>query len=166
MLPVCAVSDRPDELRRQLATLWQAARTGLDTMREVVVRSSQAGRLRLDIAMMQRERSELLRQLGERTCAFLDQGGADVPEELLALHDRIRDVEGRIRTNSVKVYDNAFGAPRGFEPEAAVDYGDDHGLEDVSSVDVKVAKAPARTRKAAAKKPAQRRKGSHKQQEG
>jgi hypothetical protein len=148
------VSDRPDELRRQLSTLWQAARTGFDTMREVVYRSSQAGRLRFDIAMMQRERSQLLRQLGEQTCCYLDQDGGALPEELHQLHDRIRDVESRIKTNSVKVFDNAFGAPRGFEPEAAEDYGDEHGVAEPVEDRMKTAPATqaARRRRVARRK--------------
>src|SRR5262245_35483596 len=102
-------------------------------MREVVYRSSQAGRLRFDIALLQRERSQLLRQLGEQTCAYLDAGDSDPPDALLRLRDRIRDVEARIKESSVKVFDNAFGAPRGFEPEAAEDYGDDHGAVEHAS---------------------------------
>ena len=153
------MSDRPDELRHQLATLWRAARTGMDTVREVVVRSSQAGKIRLDIALMQREREQLLQQVGERVLAHLDEGG-ELPEDIYQLRDRIRDVEGRIRTNSVKANDNAFGAPRGYEPEAAVDYGDDQGVEDVPSIDVVAEKAKPRARRAAPKKTAQRRKGS------
>ena len=125
--------DRPDELKHQLATLWRAARTGIDTVKEIAVRSSQAGRLRFDVVLLRREREQLLAALGRQTCDFLDEPtGTEVPEELLALHARIRDVEGRIKTNAVKAADNAFGAPRGFEPEAAVDYGDDSKVEDPS----------------------------------
>lgn len=153
------MSDRPDELRRQLATLWQAARTGFDTMREVVYRSSQAGRLRFDIAMLHRERSQLLRELGERTCAYLDQVSADFPEELVQLHDRIRDVESRIKDSSVKVFDNAFGAPRGFEPEAAEDYGDEPGVVD-AVVEERPRPAPAKQYASRKKRPSRKKGGS------
>jgi hypothetical protein len=153
------VSDRPDELRRQLATLWRAARTGIDTMKEIAVRSSEAGRLRFDIAMLQRERVQLLTELGKRTCEFLD-GGSDrpIPAELHRLHDRIRDVEERIKSNSFKVYDNAFGAPRGYEPEAAVDYGDEHAVEDPSE---EIVAPPPPRRSSTRKRASQRRKGSN-----
>ena len=46
------MSDRKDELRRQFGTMWRMASSGLDTLREVVVRSSQSGRLRVDLALL------------------------------------------------------------------------------------------------------------------
>ena len=94
------------------------ASSGLDTLREVVVRSSQSGRLRVDLALLQRERQQLLSSLGEQVAALIEEGTLEVPEELRQAVERIRDVEGRIQSDSGRAHDNAFGAQRGYEPEA------------------------------------------------
>jgi hypothetical protein len=122
------VSERDEELRRQIGTLWRTAMVGLDTVREVVVRSTQAGRLRVDIALLQRERLQLLQTLGEMVVALIDEGsfgeaGGEVPEAIRQTWERIKDVEGKLKSDVARAHDNAFGAPRGYEPEAAVDYG-------------------------------------------
>lgn len=125
------MSDRPDEFSRQIGTLWRTAMVGLDTVREVVVRSSQSGRLRVDIALLRNERAQLLQTLGELTMQLLDeQGFDDSTEALRSTFDRIRDVEGRIQSDSARATDNAFGAPRGFEPEAATDYGNEDSVDE------------------------------------
>ncbi len=123
--------NRPDELRRQLGTLWRTAMVGLDTVREVAVRSGQSGRLRVDIALLRNERSQLLQELGEKVVRLLDDGMLDdATDTMRSLHERIKDVEASIRSDSARATDNAFGAPRGFEPEAAADYGDASEVED------------------------------------
>ena len=163
------MSDPPDELRRQLSTLWKVARSGLGTMKEVVVRSSQSGRIRIDVALLHRERDQLLVELGERVCACLDESDdGELPEslrELRALRERVREVEARARASAVRASDNAFGAPRGFEPEAAVDYGDDLAVEDVPSTDEPAAPPPApratRARSSAGKRSSPRKKTNH-----
>ncbi len=111
------MSDPKDQLRRQLDTVWRMASSGFDTLREVVVRSSQAGRLRVDLALLARERRELLASIGEQVVAHVDENGLEIPEEVRQLYDRVRDIDARMRADSVK-QDSAFGARRGNEPEA------------------------------------------------
>lgn len=110
-----------NDLRRQLDTVLRMASTGLDTLKEVVVRSSQEGRLRVDLALLAREKRELLEQLGAETLRLLDAGqvieGGNA--DLDWLRDRIHDVESRMRASASRAHDNAYGAPRGYEPEAA-----------------------------------------------
>jgi hypothetical protein len=119
------MGSRQDELKRQFGTLWRTAMVGLDTVRDVVVRSSQTGRLRVDIALLHNERAQLLSQLGEALIAHVDEHGFDdATEPYRDLVERVKDVEGRIKSDSARATDNAFGAPRGYEPEAASDYGD------------------------------------------
>ena len=108
-----------NDLRRQLDTVLRMASTGFDTLKEVVVRSSQEGRLRVDLALLQREKRELLAQLGGETLRLLDAGQLEGNADLDWLRDRIHDVESRMRASSSRAYDNAAGAPRGYEPEAA-----------------------------------------------
>ena len=116
-------ADSGDEWKRQLGTMWRMASTSLDTLRDVVVRSSQEGRLRVDLALYQRERRDLFAELGQAVVGLVDAGRLQLPEELAQLIARLRDVEERIRMDSARVNDNAFGAPRGYEPEAG-DYED------------------------------------------
>jgi hypothetical protein len=107
-----------NDLRRQLDTVLRMASTGFDTLKEVVVRSSQEGRLRVDLALLQREKRELLEQLGGETLRLLDSGELEGNADLDWLRDRIHDVESRMRASASRAHDNAYGAPRGFEPEA------------------------------------------------
>jgi hypothetical protein len=98
--------------------MWRMASSGLDTLREVVVRSSQSGRLRVDLALLQRERQQLYRELGMKVADLIEEGTIEAPDELRRAVERIRDVEARIEADSSKAHDNAFGAQRGYEPEA------------------------------------------------
>ena len=144
----------------------KVARSGLGTMKEVVVRSSQSGRIRIDVALLHRERDQLLLELGESVCAYLDESDdGELPESMRELRARVRAVEARIKTSAVRASDNAFGAPRGFEPEAAVDYGDDLGVEDVASTDEPVRPPPAprvtRARSGTGKRSSPRKKPNH-----
>src|SRR5690349_14981049 len=108
------MANREGELRRQIGTLWRTAKLGIDAMRDVVVRSSQTGRLRVDIALLHNERAQLLQQIGEAVIRGIDDGSLeDAPEELRTLHDQVKDVEGRIKSDAARATDNAYGARRG-----------------------------------------------------
>src|SRR5262245_1053963 len=100
--------------------MWRMGSTGFETFREVVVRSSQTGRLRVDLALLGRERQQLLAELGLKVARLIEAEELEVPEAVRLVFDRLRDVESRIKADSVKVHDNAFGAARGYEPEAYV----------------------------------------------
>jgi hypothetical protein len=117
------VSDRRDELRRQFGTMWKMASDSFDTLREVVVRSSQTGRLRVDLALLGREKQFLLARLGEQVTQLIDEGKLQVPESARQTYDRVKDVDARIKADAGRAHDNAYGAPRGYEPEAG-GYGD------------------------------------------
>jgi hypothetical protein len=111
--------ERKEDLRRQLGTVWKMASVGLDTLREVVVRSSQAGRLRVDLALLQREKRDLLCDLGQAALRLADEGKLALPAELAPLARRVRDLEERMKVDAERVHDNAFGAPRGYAAEAS-----------------------------------------------
>ena len=64
------MSDKNDDLGRHIGTLWKTAMSGWGTMREVVTRSTQTGRLRIDIALLARERPQVVRRPED-----LDLGG-------------------------------------------------------------------------------------------
>jgi hypothetical protein len=123
-----------DDFRRQFGTVWRMASSGLDTLREVVVRSSQSGRLRVDVALLQRERQQLLGDLGLHVAALVDSGKLELPEDAQALYEQIRDLETRIQSDLGRIHDNAYGAPRGYEPEAG-NFDDDDLLTDEEDED-------------------------------
>jgi hypothetical protein len=117
------VSERRDDLRRQFGTMWKMASDGLDTLREVVVRSSQTGRLRVDLALLAREKQQLLARMGGELVRLLDEGAIEVPDGLKRIWERVKDVDARMNADAGRAHDNAYGAPRGYEPEAG-GYGD------------------------------------------
>jgi hypothetical protein len=98
------------------------ASSSLDTLREVVVRSSQTGRLRVDVALSRTERGQLLQSLGEKVVALVQAGRLELSDDARAVYDQIRDLDTRLASDYGRIHDNAFGAPRGYEPEA---YDDD-----------------------------------------
>jgi len=100
------------------------ASTGFETLREVVVRSSQTGRLRVDLALLAREKQQLLARMGAQLGRLIDDGAVEVPEALRQMWERVRDVDARMNADVGRAHDNAYGAPRGYEPEAG-GYGDE-----------------------------------------
>lgn len=98
--------------------MWKMASDSLDTLREVVVRSSQAGRLRVDLALLAREKQQLQARMGAMLVRMADDGKLELPESLQAIYDRIKDVDARMSADAGRAHDNAYGAPRGYEPEA------------------------------------------------
>ncbi|MEO6954079.1 MAG: hypothetical protein ABI321_19910 [Polyangia bacterium] len=123
-----------DEWKRQLGTLWRVASSGIDTLRDVVVRSSQEGRLRVDLAVYQRERRDLFEEIGRAVVQLADAGRIELPESLSLTLVRLRQVDERIAMDGARMSDNAFGAPRGYEPEAG-DYGSDDDSDSVAADD-------------------------------
>jgi len=63
-------------------------------------------------------------RLGEQVVQLLDDGRLEVPEQVRQTYDRVKDVEARVKAEAGRTHDNAYGAPRGFEPEAG-GYADD-----------------------------------------
>ena len=105
------------------------ASDGLDTLKEVVVRSSQTGRLRVDLALLAREKQQLLARMGAQLGRLMDEGALEVPDALRQMWERVRDVDARMNMDSGRAHDNAYGAPRGYEPEAG-GYGGEDEEED------------------------------------
>ena len=123
------MSERRDDLRRQFGTIWKMASDGLDTLREVAVRSRQSGRLRVDLALLAREKQQLLARLGASVVRLLDEDALEVPENIKQIWQRVKDVDARMNMDAGRAHDNAYGAPRGYEPEAG-GYGHSDDDED------------------------------------
>lgn len=120
-----AADDDRDEWKRQLSTLWRVASAGATTLRDVVVRSADEGRLRIDLAVYERERRDLLEEIGRAVLQLADAGQLELPDSLASTVLRLRQVESRIAQDSSNLHDNAFGAPRDMGPEVGPDFGDD-----------------------------------------
>ena len=98
------------------------ASDGLDTLREVVVRSSQTGRLRVALALLAREKQQLLARLGSHVVRLLAEGHSRAGQVVDA-------ADARGKADAGRAHDNAYGVPRGYEPEAA-GYGGEDEEED------------------------------------
>jgi len=120
-----SADDDRDEWKRQLNTLWRAATTGATTLRDVVVRSADEGRLRIDLAVYERERRDLLEEIGRAVVQLADAGRLELPESLANTLLRLRQVESRITQDSTSLHDNAFGAPRDMGPEVGSGYDEE-----------------------------------------
>ena len=95
-----------DDLKRQFGTFVRAALAQLDTVREVVVQKSKAGRIQLDVAMLRRQRKDVLAELGATVARLAGAGRLseeDFPElsgplsRLEALDEHIEAEEDRAR---------------------------------------------------------------------
>jgi hypothetical protein len=115
------MSDFQEDVRRQLksglGTVLKMASSGLGTMREVVARSSEVGRKRVDLVLLRRERVQLLAKLGEALLPFVARGELEVSEAVRRLVDNLDDVNRRMQSATARVFDNAFGAPRAASAE-------------------------------------------------
>ncbi|MDB4964523.1 MAG: hypothetical protein JWN44_212 [Myxococcales bacterium] len=127
------VSERREDFRRQFGTVWKMASDSFGTLREVVVRSSQSGRLRVDLALLAREKQQLLARMGAEVVRLLDEDAVQLPENIERIWERIKDVDARLAADAGRAHDNAFGAPRGYEAEAG-GYEEEDALDD-SEVD-------------------------------
>ena len=83
---------KTDQLVRQAGTLFRMATSGLGTLREVALRSTQAGYLRMDVALLHRERREELAALGAEVAALLKDGTL---EDLGMSHNLLTNI-GRV----------------------------------------------------------------------
>jgi hypothetical protein len=137
LLDTKPVSDRRDDLRRQFGTVWKMASDSLGTLREVVVRSSQAGKLRVDLALLAREKQQLLARLGAEVVRLIDDEKIEVPNNIRMIWERVKDVDARLAADAGRAHDNAFGAPRGYEAEAGgyEEADEEDALDDDSEVD-------------------------------
>lgn len=70
-----------DDVRKELGGLLGRALEALEEVKEVVVRSSQAGKLRIDTAFLEREREKAILRLGEKVYEWFEDGEISLPEE-------------------------------------------------------------------------------------
>jgi len=87
------VPSRRDEL---LTGFLRSTLEQLGSLREMVARSSEAGRARLDLSLLRRERAKLLQAVGEQVATAAAQGAMEVPPEVAEALERVADIDRRI----------------------------------------------------------------------
>ena len=88
------------DLRSELNSLWKTTLDQFDEIKDVIVKSSSAGKVKLDSTILKRERDRLLTRLGTLTLEALEAGTITAPpgaEELLtkisAKTEELREME-------------------------------------------------------------------------
>ena len=78
-----------------LGSLWSSALGQIDEIRDVIVRGSQAGKAKIDVQLLRRQRDRLLAQIGE---AVLDDNkrGGSLPAGCDLLVSRVADIDKQI----------------------------------------------------------------------
>jgi hypothetical protein len=75
----------------------------LEAIRDRLVQHSLIGKRKLDRTTARRELDGALRDLGDRYRALVRAGRTDVPAELAALVQRVRDLEERIEAHEREI---------------------------------------------------------------
>lgn len=95
-------SERSD-LRRELNALWRSTVEQFDELKDAIVRSSSAGKAKLDATLLRRERDRRLAEVGEAMIRLADEGKLELPDELAETVERIRALEKEIREQEAEV---------------------------------------------------------------
>jgi hypothetical protein len=119
---------KDDDLKRQLGTFVRAALAQLDSVREVVVQKSKAGRIQIDVAMLKRQRKDILVEIGTAVARLAATGkiSEDDFPELSAPLSRLEALDEHIATEEARA--ERVGAGREGEP-GAEPKGDDEDLD-------------------------------------
>jgi hypothetical protein len=92
-----------DEVRRQLGSLFGRAVEALGEVRNVVVRTSQVGKIKLDATFLRRERDRLFARLGEAVFDRVEAGQLSLADDVLGLVEQIREVERRLEEQEAEI---------------------------------------------------------------
>ncbi len=90
-------STEAEETKRQITSFLARAAEALDEVKNVVVRSSQIGKIKIDSTFVRRDRDQLARDLGLRLLELVAQGTLELPEELVPLAAKIREYESELK---------------------------------------------------------------------
>ena len=95
---------KPDgsELRKELNSLWQSTIDQFDEIKNAIVRSSQAGKARLDAQFLKRQRERLLTKLGEDVLRAASLGEIALPATCTETARRITELEEQIASEEAE----------------------------------------------------------------
>lgn len=85
------------DVRKELNQIWQSTIDQFDEIKDAIVKSSQAGKAKLDAAFLKRQRERLFAQLGEDVLRAADEQGFALPASTEETVKRLRELEQQIR---------------------------------------------------------------------
>lgn len=88
--------DEPQDLRKELNQLWRTTLDQFDGLKDVLVRSSTAGKAKLDATLLSRQRDKLLAELGAKAVELHRKGEIELPESLASTIARIEELGAQI----------------------------------------------------------------------
>ena len=119
---------KDDDLKSQLGGFVRAALAQLETVREVVVQKSKAGKIQLDVAMLKRQRKDVLAELGGVVARLAANGKIseeDYPE-LGAPLARLEAIDERIDYEAERARKVGMGVDGGPEEADKEELDTDH----------------------------------------
>ena len=81
-----------------LGSLWQSALGQIDEIRDVIVRGSQAGKAKIDVQLLKRQRDKVLAEIGAAVVAEAEKGALTLPASCDELTKRIADIDQQIES--------------------------------------------------------------------
>lgn len=112
--------DEPQDLRKELNQLWRTTLDQFDEIKNAIVRSSSAGKAKLDATFLRRQREKLLAELGAKALEAEAGGALTLPEGLQATAARIRELDEQIAEQETEV-DRLLHKDDGADPDDAAD---------------------------------------------
>ncbi len=109
-----------DEVKRQFESFFERAVEAIGEVKDVVVRTSQVGKIKLDASFLRRERDKLLLELGEAVFDRIDEGRLELPEGLGELVARVKELESKLARQEDEIAHVRAEAEERRETDAAV----------------------------------------------
>jgi hypothetical protein len=94
--------EEPD-VRKELNQLWRTTLDQFDEIKNAIVRSSSAGKAKLDATFLRRQRERLLIELGAQVMEAAEQGEVRLPERVQNIATRVRELEAQIEEQEGEV---------------------------------------------------------------
>ena len=79
-----------------LAALWQSALGQIDEIRDVIVRGSHAGKAKIDVQLLKRQRDRLFGQIGVALIDDVKRGASTLPSSCEEMARRVADIDKQI----------------------------------------------------------------------
>lgn len=92
-----------DVNRKPWGGFFARAATAIGGMRDVVVRSSQIGKIKLDTAQLRRDREAALARLGAEAFARAEAGEIVLPPDLDGVREEVRALEDRLAQQEIEL---------------------------------------------------------------
>lgn len=91
------------DVRKELNQLWRTTLDQFDEIKNAIVRSSSAGKAKLDATFLRRQRERLLMELGTKVLEASEKGELRLPDRAQNTATRIRELEAQIEDQEGEV---------------------------------------------------------------